>query len=148
MSDSPLSHVLDNTFLSTLFNTSEPESRKLFSFNLRITKENPHTPENEKYSVIEFQSLVKNFRNTVNSTSENIEFEPSHEKLYVKTFINNFRSVGFLDTGSDVSTMSLSIYEKLSRHGMGDVFKSKVQSIGSFSGNSVQTLGEIGRAHV
>jgi len=75
------------------------------------------------------------FKNSVFAMNE------SCRKIYIAVYLNKYRAVGLLDTGSDVTIMQLSLLEKL--HVRQTLESSKITEITTFSGNSIRILGQL-----
>jgi hypothetical protein len=69
------------------------------------------------------------------------ENSTSNKKMYIPIFINKFRLVGLLDSGSDICIISKSVINKL---GFTNIPPPKeVLEITSFSGNHIKVIGMI-----
>ena len=75
------------------------------------------------------------FKNSVFAMNE------SCRKIYIAVYLNKYRTVGLLDTGSDVTIIQLSCLEKL--HVRQTLESSKITEITTFSGNSIRILGQL-----
>jgi hypothetical protein len=61
-------------------------------------------------------------------------------KLYIPTYINKYRVVGCVDSGSDISILQYSVYCKLFKD-QPYLDESQIENITTFSNNSVKVLG-------
>ena len=63
-------------------------------------------------------------------------------KIYIKLHLNGYRVVGLLDSGSDVSIIQHSTYQRLKTL-LGELQKSPIATIRSFSNTEINVKGEV-----
>jgi len=66
------------------------------------------------------------------------------QKIFVETFINNYRVVSLIDSGSDLSILHYSLYKKIKPAGSGKgLEKSDIAFITTFSGQDIVIKGTV-----
>jgi hypothetical protein len=66
----------------------------------------------------------------------------TRRKIYIQLFINSFRTIGHLDSGSDVSIIQLSVYNKM-RFKFGDLHRCEITELVSFSNGYIPVKGKV-----
>ena len=63
-----------------------------------------------------------------------------NRKLYIPVYVNTWRLIGLIDSGSDVTIMSKSMHSKVLKGGL--LEKAAIANLTTFSGNSIPVLGK------
>jgi len=103
----------------------------------------PLTPLTERlfklagYSAISATSYVINVPPTFESV---FQVKQSSKKMYIAVYIGSWRLIGLVDSGSDVTIMSKSLFDQVLKGGL--LNKPLISSLTSFSGNTIYVIGQ------
>jgi hypothetical protein len=89
------------------------------------------------YSAISATSYVINVPPTFESV---FQVKQSSKKMYIAVYIGSWRLIGLVDSGSDVTIMSKSLFDQVLKGGL--LNKPLISSLTSFSGNTIYVIGQ------
>jgi len=78
----------------------------------------------------------------IKDNSSETDNSDNSKKLYIPTYLNKFRIVGCVDSGSDITILLESYFKRIFK-GRTDLFKSDISNITTFSDTVVPVIGKL-----